>query len=324
MFSPYHADKTIKLEETPMDQLLAERLKWNWTYVLLLVIGGGYLLSGMNHWIALGLCFLVFMVCLHLTSEKKFQPWSKRIALISFILCFFTIKQCYQKEELNKQNEKTEKLYNEVMDLLKKDDPSSALKKLEQAIKSGENSDRIHDLHTDVTRATSKNEAAIFLSKMNEAEFKEFLKNGTLPPVSNFQNEVMNNTWKKTILGFKASAKELRKLGNKIENLGKKAAKKYLAEVAKAKAIVEEIGEAPKNSSWDGSVSIVKQALQINLKDPDSVEFISWGEPFLVKIDGRYYWAVRVNYRARNSFGGMVIEERVALIRNNQVISFEK
>jgi hypothetical protein len=60
------------------------------------------------------------------------------------------------------------------------------------------------------------------------------------------------------------------------------------------------------NSAWDGSVYQVEQYLKRRLKDPDSFDAIGWGA---VSRSCTGY-TVGVRYRARNSFGGMVIEEQ--------------
>jgi hypothetical protein len=62
------------------------------------------------------------------------------------------------------------------------------------------------------------------------------------------------------------------------------------------------------NSSWDGSVFHVKQYLKKNLKDPDSYEGIEWS-PVQKLSDGTF--SVRHKYRAKNSFGGFVVENQV-------------
>ena len=62
------------------------------------------------------------------------------------------------------------------------------------------------------------------------------------------------------------------------------------------------------NSSWDGSVQQVERYLQQTLKDPDSFDAISWS-PVLKTPTGGF--AVRCKYRAKNSFGGYVIEQFV-------------
>jgi len=60
------------------------------------------------------------------------------------------------------------------------------------------------------------------------------------------------------------------------------------------------------NSGWDGSVYQVVQYLKHHLKDPDSFDAIDWG-----RVDRSCAgYTVQVRYRARNSFGGMVIETR--------------
>ncbi len=60
------------------------------------------------------------------------------------------------------------------------------------------------------------------------------------------------------------------------------------------------------NSPWDGSVSQVKQWFEDNLKDPDSLEVITWGKVREFR-DG---YTVLVKYRAANSFGGKVVESK--------------
>ncbi len=60
-----------------------------------------------------------------------------------------------------------------------------------------------------------------------------------------------------------------------------------------------------------GAVVPVKMYLKQNLKDPKSVEYISWSKMF--RNENGYY-QVTVKYRAKNSFGGYVIEENTFLI----------
>ena len=64
------------------------------------------------------------------------------------------------------------------------------------------------------------------------------------------------------------------------------------------------------NSAWDGSVSQVKTYLKENLKDPKSIEYIEWSKVF---SEGKYY-LVRCKYRAKNSFGGYVLENQIFFI----------
>ena len=72
------------------------------------------------------------------------------------------------------------------------------------------------------------------------------------------------------------------------------------------------------NSEWDGSVAQVKQYLKRNLKDPDSYEGIEWSK--VTKVGNQY--KVRHKYRAKNSFGGYVIEEFIfTLNEDGNVIS---
>ena len=72
------------------------------------------------------------------------------------------------------------------------------------------------------------------------------------------------------------------------------------------------------NSAWDGSVRQVENYLDRNLKDPDSFEAIEWSKV----IDNGNGFVVRCKYRAKNSFGGYVIEEQVFVMnKRGDVIS---
>lgn len=64
--------------------------------------------------------------------------------------------------------------------------------------------------------------------------------------------------------------------------------------------------ETVMNSAWDGSVWQVEHYLKRRLKDPDSFEAMEWGKVILVP--GGTYQA-RCLYRAKNSFGGYVVEQ---------------
>lgn len=74
-------------------------------------------------------------------------------------------------------------------------------------------------------------------------------------------------------------------------------------QAAPARAVVQ-------NSGWDGSVHQVERYLKTALKDPDSYDGIEWSK---VVPAGTGY-AVRHKYRARNSFGGMVIENQIFVL----------
>lgn len=60
------------------------------------------------------------------------------------------------------------------------------------------------------------------------------------------------------------------------------------------------------NSAWDGSVWQAERYIKSRLKDPESFEAIEWGKVVLVP-GGTYQ--VRCLYRAKNSFGGYVMEQ---------------
>lgn len=80
------------------------------------------------------------------------------------------------------------------------------------------------------------------------------------------------------------------------------------------------IGEKPRKSSWDGSYFEVQNYLEGILHDPDSLELLPCGDPVETEIG----WLVRCPYRAKNAFGGKVLEESLFLILNGRVIAHEK
>lgn len=69
--------------------------------------------------------------------------------------------------------------------------------------------------------------------------------------------------------------------------------------------------EVVTNSSWDGSVRQVERYLKKNLKDPDSYEAIEWSK---VVKNANGTFMVRCKYRAKNSFGGYVIENQIFVL----------
>jgi len=77
-------------------------------------------------------------------------------------------------------------------------------------------------------------------------------------------------------------------------------------------------GNRPNRSSWDGSYKEVTDYLSIHLKDPSSVNYIEW---YLARMTPTG-WRVGVKYRAKNSFGGMNIEEKYFLIINGKAHPF--
>lgn len=73
------------------------------------------------------------------------------------------------------------------------------------------------------------------------------------------------------------------------------------------------------NSSWDASVKQVKEYLKKNAKDASSIEYLEWSS---VRREPDGNFAVRVKYRAKNSFGAFVVENvLVRLDKNGNVLS---
>jgi len=93
--------------------------------------------------------------------------------------------------------------------------------------------------------------------------------------------------------------------------------------LSKAKEVIAEIGAKPKNSAWDSAVRPVTEFLDSTLKDPGSVEYIEWSAVHLIDNEEGKYWVVRVAYRAKNSFGGYVVKEKLASIQNGIVVGMD-
>lgn len=98
------------------------------------------------------------------------------------------------------------------------------------------------------------------------------------------------------------------------------AAAKAEQERREAERLAAIIGPKPQSSAWDGSVEPVMRYLRENLKDPKSLDVAEWSPVSTITLGGEPYWAVRCKYRAKNSFGGYVIENKVFLIRQNTVV----
>jgi hypothetical protein len=70
-----------------------------------------------------------------------------------------------------------------------------------------------------------------------------------------------------------------------------------------------DVNSTVKNNPLDGSVHQVERYLKEEyLKDPKSYESIEWSE-VQKNADGTYH--VRHKYRAKNSFGGYVLENKI-------------
>ena len=71
------------------------------------------------------------------------------------------------------------------------------------------------------------------------------------------------------------------------------------------------------NSAWDGSVYQVTKWLRANLKDPKSLDVMEWSP--VIETDTGFM--CRVKYRAKNSFGGYVIEEKLFTLNTRGAVT---
>lgn len=79
------------------------------------------------------------------------------------------------------------------------------------------------------------------------------------------------------------------------------------------------------NSEWDASVYQVEHYLKNSyLKDPDSYEGIEWSKVNEMSGSSEYKYWVRHKYRAKNSFGGYVIENKIFYLDDQGNVVGEK
>ena len=73
-----------------------------------------------------------------------------------------------------------------------------------------------------------------------------------------------------------------------------------------------------KNSSYDGSVRQVESYLKRTLTDPNSLEVIQWSKVRdMTHNQYGYRYVVMVKYKAKNSFGGYVVESNTFYLNKN-------
>lgn len=77
-------------------------------------------------------------------------------------------------------------------------------------------------------------------------------------------------------------------------------------------------GPRPTPSAWDTVCPEVNAYLKATLKDYDSLKIVNGSDVVTYGTDA---WCQRLKYRARNSFGGYVLEEKLFVLKNREVIN---
>ena len=78
------------------------------------------------------------------------------------------------------------------------------------------------------------------------------------------------------------------------------------------------------NSYLDASVSQVERYLKAKLSDPYSYESMEWSAVNEMSGNGDYRYWVRHKYRAKNGYGGYVIENKIFYLDSNGNVNGEK
>jgi len=77
--------------------------------------------------------------------------------------------------------------------------------------------------------------------------------------------------------------------------------------------IVASVTFAKPTTNWEGVAKCIITYLDNNLKDPDSLDIRSCSK--IISENGAYYQ--RVNYTAKNSFGGRIRSNKVFIIKQH-------
>ncbi|MGB5988151.1 MAG: hypothetical protein WBG43_00195 [Marinifilaceae bacterium] len=129
---------------------------------------------------------------------------------------------------------------------------------------------------------------------------------------------VFENMLKSKLLAEYKTKKEIYAASNRVRNLVK--SEKWCEEnrelLDKSIKDYEDKKVLVKNSAIDDSVFQVVEYLKKNLNDPDSYQSIVWGR---VNKEGNNY-TVTHKYRAKNGFGGYVIELKHFVLNKNGIV----
>jgi len=124
-----------------------------------------------------------------------------------------------------------------------------------------------------------------------------------------------------SVKDFDVAINDLNTVGKGAANY--KEAQKFIVQLEKKRSDIEDLGEAPESSKWDGSVQPVKEYLRRNLNDYDSSEFVEWSPVRLSVVKNIPYWTVRLRLRAKNAFGGYILRDTYYFVRGGQVVNAE-
>lgn len=250
---------------------------------------------------------------------------------LSIISLAISIEGANFEKRMANNDKKTNDLISSSRDAMLSKDYRKGLELIDEAKKSGYgNQDQVKAISLSYLQATQPNRVSKALAILTEAEFAAYQANKRLPQKKYFDNPDLNSAFIAYASDGIPDAEKLRREGvaqaRKEAELKKKrdreqriAREKQEREAEKARKLASLLGKKPENSAWDGSVHTVKRYLKDNLKDPDSVQYIEWSPVSMLEHKGENYWAVRVKYRAKNSFGGYVVSNQMALIRHDIV-----
>ena len=124
----------------------------------------------------------------------------------------------------------------------------------------------------------------------------------------------------------KIPASEIFTNRNKYDDLVKlmpsnpKYQKKLAYYDGKIRQLEVKIGKSPTRSAWDGVPYSVERYVEKAAKDPDSVDFVSCTSTTYSEKG----WHTTCQFRARNGFGGMSLEQWKFTIKHGQVIQANK
>ena len=209
---------------------------------------------------------------------KKLNSKFVKFLIVFYVLGFIVMS-------INYGEDKRTKIKNEAITMIEKGQLSEATKLLEE-IKDDEYSKKLLNELSIINDYDTKFN---FLRELSEEEFKK-LKNNELV-INKFSIPNLNNIFLSNVL--------------KIENIDE--IKKFQMALIEREKIDNKIKNA--FSSWDGSHILVTKYLKKTLDDPKSYEHI---ETKYSANREKKTMVIYQKFRARNSYGGMVIAMCIA------------
>jgi hypothetical protein len=117
---------------------------------------------------------------------------------------------------------------------------------------------------------------------------------------------------------------EAAKIAAEAEAAEAEAAKIAAEAKAEQDKIVKEYGPEPSLNSWNGVARVIEDFLERTAKDPSSIKYGGASNLYRTTYNGTKCYLQRVDWRAKNSFGGYVRDVYEFYVKYDVVIGYTK